>query len=241
MSQPRDLDLTTEPVDVIVGLNPTQQVVLVEVVTSQGIPGPPGIAGDATPADLIAALGYTPANKAGDAFTGAVTGTSFSAAGIVGTETYAGADADIQIFNVPGVTASFRFSRLVPASVSELRCDLPTGALDYFAKGSATPVARITGTGQITAYGDRVSVKSGAAILFSDGIGYAQLAMGPNQSLIQFSWPSKSWLLFTDGVCVMSIDSAGNMKVKGSVTPNVTPAEFEAALAMPPPDRAPEV
>jgi len=52
MSETRDLDivpqtadvivLAPEPKDVVVGKNPTQQVVLVEVSVSQGIPGPPG-------------------------------------------------------------------------------------------------------------------------------------------------------------------------------------------------------
>jgi hypothetical protein len=45
----RDLDLVAEPVDVVVGANPTQQVVLVEVYASQGVPGPVGPMGPQGP------------------------------------------------------------------------------------------------------------------------------------------------------------------------------------------------
>jgi hypothetical protein len=72
MSEAQAIGPVPAPVDVIVGSSTIQQVVLVEVFAVQGMPGPPGTPGIADAADVIAALGYTPANKAGDTFGGNV-------------------------------------------------------------------------------------------------------------------------------------------------------------------------
>jgi len=57
MTEERDLDLTPEPVDVVVGPDPTQQVVLVEATVAQGMPGQPGPEGPAGPAGPTGATG----------------------------------------------------------------------------------------------------------------------------------------------------------------------------------------
>jgi len=175
MSDTRDLDLVPAPVDVVVGLNPAQQIVLVEVFVNQGLRG---AAGDATPQDLIDALGYTPANKAGETFGGNIT--------------------------APGITATAQF--------------FSPGYAQFGGGMYPTPTAKFVLTG--------------------DGATYADVTFDAAASTrLRFVYASKLLVFYVDNVAVFSVNAAGNVVAKGSITPNATPAmyaELGVELELPP-------
>jgi len=183
MSEAQAIGPAPAPVDVIVGSSTIQQVVLVEVHVAQGLPGSP--AAPSTPAEVIAALGYTPANKAGDTFGGNVT-----APNIIGSA---------QVYS-PGYA--------------------------QFAGGvypGAGPDFVLTGIAGAAGYAD---FNLNAAAL----------------TRLRFVYASKILVLYIDNVAVFSINAAGNVVAKGSITPNATPADFAAfgvELELPPDTREP--
>jgi hypothetical protein len=134
MSEPRDVTVIAPPVDVVVGAAPTQQVVLVEVIEQQGIPGPPGslippVAGVADLGKVVIArdLGSGPIWTKDFAQPGDLTSGDFRPRDLSGGVVHAGADASMSMRVAPN------YAQLLFQPNHVLHCVLPSGALQYYA------------------------------------------------------------------------------------------------------------